>query len=232
MPGNPLQRELLNAIRDYPHQYGAPAKLFALMDLRIESAGYENVEKAMMALQRLERVIIQKEPDGAWLVRSDGSNRDGTAIGCRYCGLPRGDFATWRNATHCEHRPRGGPCRPRWPDYRGRDKIVRFGKLDVSHYLRTVDEARSLVIGRSVWAPLAANPDYAVPITQGALFSLVSAYRDTKDFIGVHVSDHRLDFEGGRRGCVVIVKIDRPDPPDVAFRYKRIGDRPVEEVPY
>ena len=207
MPGDPLQRRVLTFIRDHALLYGRPATPGDLTDSLGDTVSGEAAVQAMRTLQRLERIVVERRADGAWQFRAAESNPDGTAAMCRHCEQPRENRAAWSVAERCSARTQDRPCEPRWIDYRGRNKVIDFGDLEVTHRLRTIEQARPLVSGRSVWAPLAVDPEWSVPISQGALIALIRAYRNDHRCIGVHVSDERLVFEGGRRGFVVVVDL-------------------------
>ena len=196
MPGDPLQRRLLNFIRAYAMEHGSPIALDDLLAAFERSCDSADFDKALATLHRLDRIILEDRDDGVAQVRSEGTNPDGTAASCRFCGLARGPLAMWRQAEQCEKRPRGGPCEPRWIDHRGRDKIVRFDAREVTDYLHTIEQARSVVIHRSVWAPLAADPEVSVPIPQGALFALVRYYRDSPRCVGGRCLGGAIEVRG------------------------------------
>ena len=175
-----------------------------------------------MSLRRLGRAVFEKSADDLWMARVAESNPDGTAAFCRYCARPRESLEAWKTAVHCDTRPREQPCAQRWLDYRGRDKVVPLHDVDVNRVLRTVEDARAAVKGRSVWVPLAIDERLFAPISQGALFALVRHYRDDRRRVGVHVSDKPLWFDT-RRGFIAVVGLVEPNPPSAVPRYSPPG---------
>ncbi|MXV89557.1 MAG: hypothetical protein F4121_03020 [Acidimicrobiia bacterium] len=217
MSGSLIHAKALGIIRDFGTNYKMATPYTELVTELSDFATEDEVIESLEKMQKQGHIVITKSESGDPEVRGAETNSDGTAQRCRYCNEARESHEAWDAASNCSHRAPRKPCVPRWVPYRGRDKLLPLDPYEVNRVLRTIQDAREAVAGRSVWAPLAITPNLCAPISQTALVALMRHCRDNSRCLGVHASDQPLTLDTAE-GFVVVIDVVESDSPDKSAR--------------